>query len=97
MARRVVSRKAKREEAEAAAELEKSAVKKKKATKRKSRAKAAADERKKLFWGVFSQSLKQVAIFEFNEKDKADKRAEDLSKNKGPHFVQKVKKPVEEP
>jgi len=94
MARKVVSRKAKAEEAEA---VEKKVAKKKaakKATKRKSK-KAAIDVRMKLYWGVFSQNLKRVAVFEFDQKDEAEKRATELSKGgKSPHFVQKVKEEI---
>ncbi len=99
MARRVVSRKDLIAEAEAG-EAEKAAKKKKakkKATKRKSKAKAAVDVRMKLYWGVFSQNLKRVAVFEFDQKDEAEKRAEELSKGgKSPHFVQKVKEEIAE-
>lgn len=94
MARKVVSRKAKAEEAEA---VEKKVAKKKaakKATKRKTK-KAAAEVRMKLYWGVFSQNLKRVAVFEFDQKDEAEKRATELSKGgKSPHFVQKVKEEI---
>ena len=102
MARKVVNRKELRAEAEAAEKIEaagkKKAVKKKKAaTPRASRSKAVADVRMKLFWGVFNQSLKRVAVYEFNEKKEADKKAEELSKSgKSPHFVQKVKEVIEE-
>ena len=81
------------EEAAGAAEA---APKKKKKAKRKSKKKAAVEARMKLYWGVFSQSLKMVAVFEFDQKEEADKRANDLSKGgKSPHFVQKVKKEIE--
>jgi hypothetical protein len=102
MARKVVSRKAKRAEVEAADKSEKkSAVKKaavKKApAKRKSRAKAAKDIRLKAFWGVFNQTLKRIALFEYNERKKADKMAAELTANgKSPHFVQLVKDVVQE-
>ncbi|MDA9778246.1 hypothetical protein N9D38_07370 [Rubripirellula sp.] len=95
MARKVVSRKAKAEEAEAA-EKQVATKKKaaKKATKRKTK-KAAAEVRMKLYWGVFSQNLKRVAVFEFDQKDEAEKRATELSKGgKSPHFVQKVKEEI---
>ncbi len=95
MARNVVSRKAKAAEAEAA-EKQATAKKKKaakKATKRKK--KSAADVRLRLYWGVFSQNLKRVAVFEFDQKKEAQKRAEQLSKSgKSPHFVQKVKEEI---
>jgi hypothetical protein len=99
MARKVVDRKELRAENEAAekAATKKKTVKKKKATKRKSRAKAAAEVRMKLFWGVFNQSLKRVALYEFNQRKQAEKKAEDLSKSgKSPHFVQRVKEAIEE-
>ncbi len=95
MARKVVSRKAKAAEAEAAEKLE-TAKKKaaKKSSKRKSK-KAAADMRMRLYWGVFSQNLKRVAVFEFDQKKEAQKRATELSKGgKSPHFVQKVKEEI---
>ena len=100
MARKVLNRKALREEAEAAEKAgsvtKKKAVKKK-ATKRKSRKKEPVEVRIKLFWGVFNQSLKRVALFEFNQKKQADKKASDLSQGgKAPHFVQKVKEVIEE-
>ena len=103
MARKVVNRKELRAEAEAAERAEaakpkkkKKAAKKKKA-KRKSRAKTPVDVRLKLFWGVFNQSMKRVALFEFNQKKDAEKKAADLTKSrKSPHFVQKVKEVIEE-
>jgi len=95
MARKVVSRKAKAAEAEAA-EKQATAKKKKaakKATKRKK--KVAAEVRLRLYWGVFSQNLKRVSVFEFDQKKEAQKRAVELSKGgKSPHFVQKVKEEI---
>lgn len=99
MARKVVSRKALREEAEAAEAAEKAAPKKKKkAAKRKSRAKEPAEVRMKLFWGVFNQSLKRVALYEYSQKKQAEEKAKSLSKDDGKsqHFVQKVKEVIEE-
>ena len=97
MARKTVNRMDKRLEAEAAeaAEAEAPKKKKKKATKRKK--KAAAVARLKLFWGVFSPSMKRVALFEFNQKKQAQKRCDELTaKGKGDHFVQKVKDVIDE-
>jgi hypothetical protein len=104
MAAKVVRRKEKRAEAEAAEKRAKSAPKKaaapkaaaKKApAKRKSRAKSAKVVRLKAFWGVFNQSLKRIALYEFNEKKEADKKAKELSASgKSPHFVQPVKEEV---
>lgn len=103
MARKVLNRKELRQEGETAERLEAEkktkAVKKpaKKATKRKSRAKAAKEVRLKAFWGVFNQSLRRVALFEYSERAKADKKASDLSDSqKTPHFVQLVKEVIEE-
>lgn len=98
MARKTVSRKQLRAESEAA---EKAEATKKKAKKKKAkttrRKKAAADVRMKLFWGVFSQSLKRVALYEFNQRKQAEEKAEALSKSaKTPHFVQRVKEAIEE-
>lgn len=99
MARKVVNRKELRAEAEAAEAQgvgkKKKAAKKK--AKRKSRKKADAVVRMKLFWGVFNQSMKRVALYEFSQQKEAEKKAADLSKSgKSPHFVQKVKEVIEE-
>jgi hypothetical protein len=98
MARKVVNRKALREEADAAEALEKAegAPKKKKAPVKRKK-KAAAEVRVKLFYGVFNQSLKRVALYEFNQKKQAEKKALELGKDgKTPHFVQKVKEAITE-
>ena len=98
MARKVVNRKELREEAEAAERLgaTKKKTAKKKAT-RKSRAKTPKEVRLKAFWGVFSQSLTPVAMFEYAQRKEADKKAKELSESKkSPHFVQIVKKVIEE-
>jgi len=68
-----------------------------KKTKRKTRAKAAADVRKKVYWGVFNHAMKRVALYEFNQRKAAEKRAKELSpEGKPPHFVQKVKEDITE-
>jgi hypothetical protein len=107
MAAKVVRRKEKRAEVEAAEKKAKAAPKKaasasktteKKApAKRKSRAKSAKVVRLKAFWGVFNQSLKRIALYEFSEKKEADKKAKELTASgKSPHFVQPVKEEVVE-
>lgn len=99
MARKIVNRQALREEAEAAERLGTTKKKKaaKKKTTRKSRAKTPKEVRLKAFWGVFSQSLTPVAMFEYAQRKEADKKAKDLSESKkSPHFVQIVKKVIEE-
>lgn len=95
-----------RAEAEAAEAIEKAdekagkkkkAAKKKTPAKRKSRAKAAAEVRLKAFWGVFNQSLKRIALYDYSQKKEALKKAEELTaKGKSPHFVQPVKEIIEE-
>ena len=107
MARKVVNRKELRAENDAAERLESGAPAKKKSAKvaadgtvkvpvkRKSRAKAAKEVRLKAFWGVFNQSMKRVALFEYSQRKQADQKAEDLSgSQKTPHFVQLVKEAI---
>lgn len=102
MARKVVNRKELRAESEAAEKKKKAAPKKKtapkkKAATRKKKSRAAAEVRLKAFWGVFNQSLRRVALFEYHERKKADKKAAELStSSKSPHFVQPVKEAVDE-
>jgi len=65
--------------------------------KRKSRSKADKIIRYKAFWGVFNQSLKRVAMFDYHERSTAEKKAEELTTSqKTPHFVRPVKEPIEE-
>src|SRR6476660_2723943 len=107
MARKVVNRKELRAEAEAAEALagaggeeggKKAKAKEKKApAKRKSRSKSAEPERRKLFWGVFNQSAKRIALFDFSQRKAAEAKAQELtSGGKNPHFVMKVKEAITE-
>jgi len=102
MARKVVNRKELRKETEAAeaAGATKKKVKAKAAPRKRKTAKkkAAVEVRMKAFWGVFNQSLKRVAVFEYSQKKAAEKKAADLSAsgNKTPHFVQLVKEAIVE-
>jgi hypothetical protein len=105
MARKVLNRKELREESDAAereGKAKKKAVKdegdaKKKPAKRKSRAKTSKEVRLKAFWGVFNQSMKRVALFEYSQRKQADKKAAELSTSaKSPHFVQPVKEVIED-
>jgi hypothetical protein len=49
-------------------------------------------------WGVFDGSMKQVAIFDFNQRAAALDKLTDLhEKKKGIHFLQIVKEPMPEP
>lgn len=106
MARKIVNRKELRAESEAAERLDAAAPAKKRSAKsadgtvkvpvkRKSRAKTAKEVRLKAFWGVFNQSMKRVALFEYSERNLADQKASDLSgSQKTPHFVQLVKEAI---
>lgn len=68
-----------------------------KPARRKSRAKPAREVRLKAFWGVFGQAGQQVAQFEYSQRAEAEKKAKELSESKkAPHFVQLVKKVIEE-
>jgi hypothetical protein len=111
MAAKAATRKSKKTEAEAAGKKKKAVTKKavpKKAAKKEAPKKAAVKKaprkrksaknaRIKAFWGVFNQNLKRVALFEFNERKKAETRARELSASgKSPHFIQPVKEPVVE-
>ncbi len=99
MARKTLSRKELRQQADAAAQAEtgkKKKATKPRATRRKSQS-AAKQVRLKAFWGVFSQSMKRVALFEYGHRDQAEKKASDLTESqKTPHFVQLVKEVIEE-
>lgn len=98
MARKVLNRKELRRESEAAEAAEADApVKagKKAPAKRKSRAKVAKEVRLKAFWGVFNQSMKRVALFDYSERKQADKKALELTgSQKSPHFVQLCKEVI---
>jgi len=112
MARKVLNRRELREEVDASERMERkgeaglpaadleggdSAKSAKKPAKRKSRVKVAKEVRLKAFWGVFSQSLNQVAQYEYSQPEEAKKRAAELTESrKSPHFVQLVKKVIEE-
>ncbi|QDU86708.1 hypothetical protein Pla175_00580 [Pirellulimonas nuda] len=99
MARKTISIRDKRAEADAAEAQEAAAPKKAKKApaKRKSRAKAAAEVRLKAFWGVFNQQLKRIALYDYSQKKEAEKKAQELTeKGKSPHFVQPVKEAITE-
>jgi len=105
MARKVVNRKELRAEAEAAEAREgaaeeggkktKAKAEKKAPAKRKSRSKTAEPERRRLFWGVFNQSAKRVALFDFSQRKSAEAKAQELTASgKNQHFVMKVKEAI---
>ena len=104
MARRTVNRKDLRAENDAAEALEKAGgetaagkkAKKAAAPKVKKAKKAAKEVKLKAFWGVFNQSLKRVALYEYSERKQADTKASELTTSqKTPHFVQVVKEQFE--
>ena len=50
----------------------------------------------RIYWAVFNQLLKRVAVFEFDQKKEAEKRAAALIKSTGEyHFMQKSKSTVQ--
>lgn len=60
------------------------------------RRKAKEETRTRVYWAVFNPDLKRVALFEFDQKEAAEKRADKLTKSLGgPHFIQKVKAVVQ--
>ena len=69
----------------------------KKRPSRKGRGASTKEVRLKAFWGVFSQSLNAVTLFEYGQREEAQKKADELTESrKSPHFVQLVKKVIEE-
>jgi hypothetical protein len=49
-------------------------------------------------WGVFDGGMKQIAIFDYNQRAAAEtKLAEMLGRQKGTYFMQIVKEPMPEP
>ena len=58
----------------------------------KPRRRAKGEIRTRIYWAVFNQSLRRVAVFEFDQRDEAEKRAARLAKASGEHhFLQKIK------
>jgi hypothetical protein len=48
-------------------------------------------------WGVFDGGMKQVAIFDYNQRGAAEKKLADLlNRKKGVYFLQVVKEPMPE-
>jgi len=63
------------------------------AAKKPSRKKVVKDVRMKAYWGVFNQTMKRLAMFEYADKRAAQKKASELGGN---HFVQLVKEAIVE-
>ncbi len=101
MAKKVVNRKKLRAESDAAEASEskkktKAPAKKKAPAKRRAKSKDPDDIRVRIYWGVYNQSMKRIAKYDFNLKKAAQKRAEELTAEGKPHFVQKDKEPIDE-
>lgn len=63
---------------------------------KKPRAKKAPP-RMRARWGVFDMGMKQIAIFDYNQRTAADEKlAEMLARQKGTYFLQIVKEPMPE-
>jgi hypothetical protein len=111
MARRILNRRELRKTADAAdqqqtaeAEGEATAAAPKKAPKAKAAPKPKKPRKKKepprlcARWGVFDAGMKQVAIFDYNQRAAADQKIADLTAKKGAlYFLQIVKEPMPEP
>ncbi len=66
------------------------------ATVAKPRRKTKTESRTRIYWAVFNQNLKRVAVFEFDQKVEAEKRAAKLTTSSGEdHFIQKLKATVQ--
>lgn len=51
--------------------------------------------RLKAYWAVYSDSLKEVAVFDYGQQAEAQRRAEELAqKQQRPHFVRMIKRPI---
>jgi hypothetical protein len=110
MAGRILNRRALREQADQveqseaiATELVKVPLKKGQKEKAAAAAKVKKPRAKKApprlraRWGVFDSGMKQVAIFDYNQRAADEKLADLLAKKKGTHFLQIVKEPMTEP
>lgn len=61
----------------------------------KPRRRVKVETRTRIYWAVFNQDLKRVAVFGFDQKAEAEKRAAKLLETSGePHFIQKIKATV---
>jgi hypothetical protein len=57
--------------------------------------KKKAPVRMRARWGVFDNGMKQVAVFDYNQRGAADQKLADLNAKKGgSHFLQIVKEPI---
>ncbi|QDU07075.1 hypothetical protein [Gimesia aquarii] len=88
-------RQAEAAEADAKTSPKKKAVKKKKAVRKKKATKT--EVRRRLFWGVFTGSMKEESRFSYDQRDAAEERIEQLrAKNaKKLYFIQPIKEPLD--
>ncbi len=57
--------------------------------------KPKAPPRMRARWGVYDASMKQVAVFDYNQRPAAEEKVADLfAKKKSAHFLQIVKEPI---
>lgn len=60
------------------------------------RRRVKTETRTRVYWAVFNPDLKRVAVFEFDQRAEAEKRANKLTESSGgPHFIQKIKAVVQ--
>lgn len=96
MARKILDRKALRQQVEAAQESQGGNTPETPGKPRRSRPKAKKETKLIAMWGVFSQTLVEVQAFDYSRRDEAEKLAQELTQSKrAPHFVQLVKRQVE--
>ena len=103
MARRIMNRRELRQQAEqaeavAVAAPETAAAKKRAAPAKPKKPRAKkAPVRQRARWGVFDMAMKQIAVFDYNQRAAADQKIADLNaRNKGEHFLQIVKEAMPE-
>jgi hypothetical protein len=62
----------------------------------KPRRRVKAEVCTRIYWAVFNQMLKRVAVYEFDQKKEAEKRVASLIKSSGEHhFISKIKATVQ--
>jgi len=80
-----------------AAKTSKAKTAKKTAAKKTTRRKVAKEARYKAYWGVFTQGMKRVAMFEYADRKAAEKKAGELvTSSRAHHFVGLVKEAITE-
>ena len=94
MAGRILKKRLEAEAAEKQGKAKKKAAPRKRAATARKR-KAKAPERKKIFWGVFSGTLKEEGRYPYDQKEKAEERLAQLqSRGKKLYFIQPIKEGI---